>query len=151
MPPLPSRSSSSKRSATAGGIWGAMSEVGPVAGRSLARPRRRRSCRFQAGTLALGSDIRQRAPCFRLGARVPECTHMDPSQWMAGFRVTHEKAKAKQLSEDEFKKYLGMREELARSLIQAQSLQVPEGQNSRKYFRVAQMYKVEIAKTYNTM
>lgn len=76
---------------------------------------------------------------------------MDPSQWMAGFRVTHEKAKAKQLTEDEHKKYLLMREELARSLIQAQALSVPEGQNSRKYFRVAQMYKIEISKTWQTM
>jgi hypothetical protein len=75
---------------------------------------------------------------------------MDPSEWMAGFRVTHQKAKAKQLSDVEYKAYLEMREELARSLVGAQSLQVPEGQNYRKHFRVAQMFKLEIAKTYQT-
>lgn len=76
---------------------------------------------------------------------------MDPSQWIAGFRVTHEKAKAKQLTEEEHRKYLEMREELARSLVAAQALLVPEGQSSRKLFRVAQMYKCEIAGTYQTM
>jgi len=76
---------------------------------------------------------------------------VDPSQWIAAFRVTHEKAKANQLSEDQRKTYLAMREELARSLVAAQSLKVPEGEFSRKYFRVAQMYKLEIDRTYQTM
>lgn len=76
---------------------------------------------------------------------------MDPTEWMAGFRVTHERAKAKQLNESDQKEYLAMREELARSLVAAQSLTVPEGQSSRKYFRVAQMYKIEIASTWQTM
>ncbi len=76
---------------------------------------------------------------------------MDPSQWIAAFRVTHEKAKANQLTDDQRKTYLAMREELARSLVSAQALKVPEGENSRKYFRVAQMYKLEIDRTYQTM
>ncbi|MBL8957472.1 MAG: PilZ domain-containing protein [Myxococcaceae bacterium] len=76
---------------------------------------------------------------------------MDPSQWIAAFRVTHEKAKANQLTEEQRKTYLAMREELARSLVAAQSLKVPEGENSRKYFRVAQMFKLEIDRTYQTM
>ena len=76
---------------------------------------------------------------------------MDPTEWMAGFRVVHERAKAKQLNDADFKDYLEMREELARSLVSAQALTVPEGQSSRRYFRVAQMYKVEIASTWQTM
>lgn len=78
-------------------------------------------------------------------------TAMEPTEWMTGFRATHEKAKAKQLSENQYKSYLEMREELARSLVAAQSLTVPEGQSSRRYFRVAQMLKIEIASTYQTM
>lgn len=76
---------------------------------------------------------------------------MEPSEWMARFRVTHERAKAGILNEDQKADYLGMREELARSLIAAQSLQTPAGAPARKHFRVAQMYKIEIAKTYQTM
>jgi hypothetical protein len=76
---------------------------------------------------------------------------MDPKDWMAGFRAAHQKAKAKQLSESDRKAYLEMREELARSLVSAQSLSVPEGDNHRRHFRVAQMYKLEISKTYQTM
>ncbi|MBK7861564.1 MAG: PilZ domain-containing protein [Archangiaceae bacterium] len=76
---------------------------------------------------------------------------MDPSEWMAGFRITHEKAKAKKLTDSEHKAYLEMREELARSLVAAQAMTLPEGQNSRKHFRVAQMYKIEISNTYQTM
>jgi hypothetical protein len=70
---------------------------------------------------------------------------------MAGFRQIHERAKSKQLKEEETKTYMAMREELARSLVAAQSLQVPEGQNARRHFRVAQVYKLEIDRTYTTL
>lgn len=73
---------------------------------------------------------------------------MDPSEWMKHFRVVHQKAKAKQLSDSDLKSYLQMREELARSLVTVQSLQVPSGENSRKHFRVAQMLQVEVNKLY---
>jgi hypothetical protein len=76
---------------------------------------------------------------------------MDPTQWMTRFRATHEKAKANQLTAEETKAYHDMREELAKSLVAAQSLQVPEGKNYRRYFRVAQMYQLEINSTYQTM
>jgi hypothetical protein len=52
---------------------------------------------------------------------------------------------------DERARYLAMREELARSLVAAQGLQLPAGQNARKHFRVAQLYNVEIANLYNTV
>ncbi len=76
---------------------------------------------------------------------------MDPSEWIARFRITHENAKAKKLSDEERKTYLNMREELARSLVNAQALSVPEGQNARKHFRVAQLYQVEINNIYKTV
>lgn len=76
---------------------------------------------------------------------------MDPSEWMSRFRITHEKAKSKQLNEEQHTAYLAMREELARSLVASQSLTVPEGQNSRKHFRVAQLFKIEIMNTYQAM
>ncbi len=76
---------------------------------------------------------------------------MDPSEWIARFRITHEKAKSGGLREDERKAYLGMREELARSLVNAQSLSVPEGQNARRHFRVAQLYQVEVKNLYRTV
>lgn len=76
---------------------------------------------------------------------------MEANEWMARFKVTHQKAKAGQLSESEHKAYLDMREELARSLVAAQSLVVPEGAPARRHFRVAQLYAIELANTYKTM
>ena len=76
---------------------------------------------------------------------------MDPSEWISRFRITHEKAKAGGLNELERKQYLGMREELARSLVNAQSLSVPEGQNARRHFRVAQLFQIEVKNLYKTV
>jgi hypothetical protein len=76
---------------------------------------------------------------------------MDPSEWIARFRITHDRFKANILNEEQKKDYFGMREELARSLVAAQQLQTPEGSPARKVFRVAQVYKVEINKTYQGM
>ncbi len=76
---------------------------------------------------------------------------MDPTEWMSRFRLTHEQAKRQQLGPKEHETYLAMREELAKSLVSAQSLQVPEEKNYRKVFRVAQMYKIEINGIYQTM
>ncbi len=76
---------------------------------------------------------------------------MDPSEWISRFRITHDKAKAGGLNELERKQYLGMREELARSLVNAQALAVPEGQNARRHFRVAQLYQVEVKNLYKTV
>lgn len=76
---------------------------------------------------------------------------MDPSEWLAGFRVTHQRAKAGQLKPEERARYLAMREELARSLVAAQGLSLPEGQNARKHFRVAQVFPLEVANLYQTV
>src|SRR5258706_5595750 len=70
---------------------------------------------------------------------------------MSGFRLAHERSKLKQLNDEELKTYLTMREELARSLVAAQSLTVPEDQNARRFFRVAQMYQLELDRTYKTL
>ena len=51
---------------------------------------------------------------------------MDPSQWIAAFRLTHEQARRGGLNDGELKKYMGMRDELARSLMNSQGLIVPE-------------------------
>jgi hypothetical protein len=76
---------------------------------------------------------------------------MDPSEWMARFKITHDRYKANILNDEQKKDYFGMREELARSLVAAQALQTPEGATARKFFRVAHVYKVEINRTYQAM
>ena len=76
---------------------------------------------------------------------------MDPAQWIAAFKVTHEKAKRGELKDDEQKKYLGMCEELARSLMAAQGMSPPEGVPARRSFRVAQVFPIEIENVERTM
>jgi len=76
---------------------------------------------------------------------------MDPSEWLARFRIAHERARSGQLKPEERARYLGMREELARSLVAAQGLTLPEGQNARKHFRVAQLFNVEVNNLYATV
>lgn len=76
---------------------------------------------------------------------------MDPATWLAGFRLTHQRAHKGLLKPDEHAKYLAMREELARSLVASQGLVVPEGQQARKHFRVAQLFQVEVAGLYQTV
>lgn len=76
---------------------------------------------------------------------------MDPAQWIAAFRLTHEQAKRGGLDESEKKKYLSMRDELARSLINAQGLTVPEKVPPRRAFRVAQVFPIEINNITRTM
>ena len=75
---------------------------------------------------------------------------MDPAQWIASFSVTHEQAKRGTLSEGELKKYLGMRDELARSLMSAQGREVPSGVPPRRAFRVAHVFPIEINNTTRT-
>ncbi|MEW5738947.1 MAG: PilZ domain-containing protein [Myxococcota bacterium] len=76
---------------------------------------------------------------------------MDPSEWLAGFRITHQQARDGKLKPEERARYLAMREEFARSLVAAQGLTVPEGQQARRYFRVAQIFPLEVNNLYNTV
>jgi len=76
---------------------------------------------------------------------------MDPSQWIASFRITHEQARKGTLNESELKKYLGMRDELARSLLNSQGLSVPDGVPARRAFTVQHLFPIELAGLYKTM
>jgi len=73
---------------------------------------------------------------------------MDAAVWMKGFRLTHEKARQGQLTPDELERYLGMREELARSAIVSQGGTVPSGKTARQSFTVPHVYQVEISNLY---
>ena len=75
---------------------------------------------------------------------------MDPSQWIAAFRLTHEQARRGGLNEGELKKYMGMRDELARSLMNSQGLVVPDGVPPRRAFRVAHVFPIELSGLYKT-
>ena len=75
---------------------------------------------------------------------------MDPAQWIATFRLTHEQAKRGSLGPPELKKYLGMRDELARSLMSAQRLEIPEGVAPRRALKVAHVFPIEISNVYRT-
>lgn len=72
---------------------------------------------------------------------------MDAEQWMVQFKQVHEAAK-KNGSDD---KHRAMKEELARSLVHAQGLTVPEGQMHRKAFRIAQAWQLELNDTYRCL
>lgn len=76
---------------------------------------------------------------------------MDPAQWIASFRITHEKAKRGELSSEELMRYQGMCEEFARSLMAAQNMSAPEGVPARRAFRVAQVYPIELDNVTRTM
>ncbi len=76
---------------------------------------------------------------------------MDPSDWMKAFRAAHERAKSGGLNDDERGRYMAMREELARSLVGAQRLAVPEGEPARRHFRVAQALALELDNVSRTL
>ncbi len=76
---------------------------------------------------------------------------MDPSQWLASFRVTHEKARRGELKEAERKTYLAMRDELARSLMAAANQPQVIGQRAGRVFSIAHVFPIEIAGLYKTM
>jgi hypothetical protein len=72
---------------------------------------------------------------------------MDPAEWMVAFKRVHEHAKKHGSDE----KHKGMKEELARSLVAAQGLTVPEGQTHRKTFRIAQAWQLELDGMYKCL
>ncbi|MGQ0506098.1 MAG: hypothetical protein ACT4TC_12360 [Myxococcaceae bacterium] len=76
---------------------------------------------------------------------------MDPSEWFTLFRATHEKFKKNELDKDDTGRYIAMREELARSLVAAQGLTVPDGTPARRFFRVAQAWSLEIDHVHRTL
>ena len=54
-------------------------------------------------------------------------------------------------SPEEKDRHLAMRREFARSLAAAQGLGVPDGQDARKHFRVAQVYNLEVNNAYRAV
>lgn len=76
---------------------------------------------------------------------------MDPSQWLASFRITHEKARRGELKEAERKTYLEMRDELARSMMAAANQPQVVGQRASRVFSIAHVFPIEIAATHKTM
>jgi hypothetical protein len=72
---------------------------------------------------------------------------MDAAEWMQTFKAVHDAAKKNGPSD----RHRAMKEELARSLVQAQGLVVGEGQSPRKTFRIAQAWQVEINGAYKCL
>lgn len=70
---------------------------------------------------------------------------MDAEEWMKEFKRVHEAAKAAGSSSD---RHRSMKDELARSLVQAQGLSVLDGASHRKTFRIAQAWQVELNDTF---
>ena len=67
-----------------------------------------------------------------------------PAEWIAEFRILHERARKDELTGADLKLYLGAREQLARALCAAQGLTQAEGQTARQTFRVAQAFQLEV-------
>lgn len=76
---------------------------------------------------------------------------MHAAKWLAGFRSLHERARRGPLSDEEQHRYLSMRDELARSLVQAQGLGREASQQARRSFRVAQVFPVEFSRLPKTV
>jgi hypothetical protein len=76
---------------------------------------------------------------------------MDPAAWLANFQSLHEQMKAGRLTDEQTKKYVSMREELAASVTASQKTTVPKGEKSHRYLKVQQMMPVEINNLYNAM
>lgn len=72
---------------------------------------------------------------------------MDAAEWMVQFKRVHEHAKKHGSDE----KHKAMKEELARSLVAAQGLTVPDGQMHRKAFRIAQAWQLELDGMYKCL
>lgn len=69
---------------------------------------------------------------------------MEPSQWLASFRVMHENARRGLLNEGDQKRYTSMRDELARSLMNSQGLPVAAGVPPRRALKVAHVFPLEL-------
>lgn len=76
---------------------------------------------------------------------------MDPSQWLASFKALHEQKKRGALNPFEKKKHLGMRDELARSLMQSQNQTAPANVEPRRALSVAQLFAIELQNVHRVM
>lgn len=77
---------------------------------------------------------------------------MDPAQWVASFRVLHEQNKRGSLGPLDKNKYLAMRDELARGLMESSKQEMPAGSTPpRRIVKVAQLFNIELSNLYKTM
>ncbi|MBL8912775.1 MAG: hypothetical protein JNM17_18920 [Archangium sp.] len=71
---------------------------------------------------------------------------------MASFRVLHEQNKRGALGPLDKNKYLAMRDELARSLMESSGQEMPAGNiPPRRIVKVAQLFNIELSNLYKTM
>jgi hypothetical protein len=69
---------------------------------------------------------------------------MDLTEWLAAFKLLHEKAKHRTLDGPGEQDYRTRREELARALLRAQGLSRQPGRSPRQTLRVARALQVEL-------
>jgi hypothetical protein len=69
---------------------------------------------------------------------------MDLSAWISTFTKLHEKARKRELDEEDLKTYHAGREELARAIVAAQRLTVKEGETQRQALRVARAVQIDL-------
>lgn len=70
---------------------------------------------------------------------------MEPAQWLATFRALHDQAKKGSLDPNGADRYGAMKDELARSLLQADGQKAVPGSPPRRQFRVPTVHQVEVA------
>ncbi|MFT3712573.1 MAG: hypothetical protein QM817_33410 [Archangium sp.] len=77
---------------------------------------------------------------------------MDPNQWFATFRTLHDQNKRGALNPLEKNKYLALRDELARSLMESLGQKFEAGTlPPRRVVKVAQLFNIELSNLYKTM
>jgi hypothetical protein len=64
--------------------------------------------------------------------------------WLSAFRTLHEKARKGALAPRELEEYRAGRDELARALLAAQRLTIPQGQAPRQAIRVARALQLDL-------
>lgn len=77
---------------------------------------------------------------------------MDPAQWLGTFRVLHDQNKRGSLGPLDKNKYVAMRDELARSLMENLGQDLGAGTiPPRRLLKVAQLFNIELSNLYKTM
>jgi hypothetical protein len=69
---------------------------------------------------------------------------MDLAKWLSDFRTLHQKARAKQLSKEEWEIYVGARTELARAMLSVQKTNLQSGQTPREALRATRAFPIEL-------
>src|SRR4051794_16379741 len=105
-------------------------------------------CSATSCSMVLGAGSMRGHKYLPKRAPSPNCRYdrvpMEPQQWLSSFRLTHENYKRGILNEGDQRKYMGMRDELARSIMQSQGSTAPEGIPARRAFKVAHVFQIEL-------